>query len=149
MELEFQREKHIEYLLALDKSKDLESIGMFLRNHLKVAGGYWCLTSLELLQVPLPKDKKEELIALFASCQNADGGCGGNVGHDSHITSTHYVVLVLAQWNALDKINIDGIVSYIKSMENSDVNPPLSRAASQETSTARSTPDSATVPFLA
>ena len=48
---EFFREKHVEYLLALDKSKDVESIGMFLRNHLKVAGGYWCLSSLEVLKV--------------------------------------------------------------------------------------------------
>lgn len=51
MMVDFHREKHVEYLLALDKSKDLDSIGMFLRNHLKVAGGYWCLTSLEVLQV--------------------------------------------------------------------------------------------------
>lgn len=51
MMLNFCRDKHLEYLLALDKSKDLESIGMFLRNHLKVAGGYWCLTSLEVLKV--------------------------------------------------------------------------------------------------
>jgi geranylgeranyl transferase type-2 subunit beta len=137
MELEFQREKHVEYLLALDKSKDLESIGMFLRNHLKVAGGYWCLTSLELLQIALPKEKKEELVSLFASCQNADGGCGGNVGHDSHITSTHYVVLVLAQWNALDRINLDSIVSYIKSMQNNDVLSALHRGASLATSTVR------------
>lgn len=48
---DFCRAKHVDYLLALDKSKDVDTIGMYLRNHLKVAGGYWCLTSLETLKV--------------------------------------------------------------------------------------------------
>jgi len=57
----FCREKHVEYLLALDKSKDVESIGMFLRNHLKVAGGYWCLTSLEVLKVGIHVDFLDQI----------------------------------------------------------------------------------------
>lgn len=28
------------------------------------------------------------------SCQNKDGGFGGNTHHDSHITSTHYALLI-------------------------------------------------------
>lgn len=48
---EFCRQQHVEYLLALDKSKDVDTIGMYLRNHLKIAGGYWCLTSLATLKV--------------------------------------------------------------------------------------------------
>lgn len=28
------------------------------------------------------------------TCQNEDGGFGGNTGHDSHITCTHYAVLI-------------------------------------------------------
>ena len=123
----FHRKEHIEYLLALDQSKDVQSIGMFLRNHLKVAGGYWCLTSLEVLkvgrdhQINLPEAKKAELIELFSSCQNSDGGCGGNVGHDSHITATHYAVLVLAQFGALNKLDLDGIVKYISKLQCEDV----------------------------
>lgn len=127
MHQSFVRKQHIEYLLALDQSKDVQSIGMYLRNHLKVAGGYWCLTSLEVLkvnwsnQVNLPDSKKAELIELFASCQNSDGGCGGNVGHDSHITATHYAVLVLAQFGALNKLDLDGIVKYIAKLQCEDV----------------------------
>jgi geranylgeranyl transferase type-2 subunit beta len=30
----------------------------------------------------------------LVTCQNPDGGFGGNTNHDSHITSTHYAVLV-------------------------------------------------------
>lgn len=28
------------------------------------------------------------------TCQDQDGGFGGNTGHDSHITCTHYAVLI-------------------------------------------------------
>jgi geranylgeranyl transferase type-2 subunit beta len=45
----FYSEKHLEYVLALENSKDLYSIGKYLTEHLKVAGGYWSLTSLAAL----------------------------------------------------------------------------------------------------
>jgi geranylgeranyl transferase type-2 subunit beta len=35
--------------MALDKSKDLESIGFYLSEHLKVAGGYWTINALACL----------------------------------------------------------------------------------------------------
>lgn len=50
----FMREKHEKYCLELDKTQDLEAIGYFLRDHLKIAGGYWCLTALETLSVFIP-----------------------------------------------------------------------------------------------
>ncbi len=34
-------------------------------------------------------------------CQNEDGGFGGNVGHDSHMTSTHYAVLILLNYDRI------------------------------------------------
>lgn len=48
--LTFLREKHIEYVLQLEDSKDLYSIGKYLTEHLKIAGGYWSLTSLAALK---------------------------------------------------------------------------------------------------
>ena len=87
--------------MALDDSKDLYSIGKYLTEHLKVAGGYWSLTSLAALQQPLPEGKEEEIAKWLKICQNADGGFGGNVGHDSHITSTHYAVLTLLTYDRI------------------------------------------------
>ena len=46
----FYKQKHIEYVLGLENSKDLYSIGKYLTEHLKVAGGYWSLTSLSALK---------------------------------------------------------------------------------------------------
>lgn len=81
--------------MALENSKDLYSIGKYLTEHLKVAGGYWSLTALAALKYTLPSAKVEELVGWLKTCQNADGGFGGNVRHDSHLTSTHYAILVL------------------------------------------------------
>jgi geranylgeranyl transferase type-2 subunit beta len=36
-------------------------------------------------------------------CQNEDGGFGGNVGHDSHITSTHYSLLISIVLERMDE----------------------------------------------
>lgn len=39
--------------MALEDSKDLYSIGKYLTEHLKIAGGYWSLTSLAALRRPV------------------------------------------------------------------------------------------------
>lgn len=72
------------------------------------------MTGLESLKTNLETKKKEELIGLFANSQNPDGGFGGNIGHDSHITSTHYSILVLGQWGVLNRIDIEGVINYVR-----------------------------------
>lgn len=49
--------------MALDKSKDLDSIGYYLSEHLRVAGGYWTINSLACLGKLdlIPVEKKKEL----------------------------------------------------------------------------------------
>ena len=49
-----------------------------------------------------------------------DGGFGGNVGHDSHITSTHYALLILLGLGEIDKIDKDKIFKYINSLLKED-----------------------------
>lgn len=49
--LEFLKDKHINYLLSLDKSKDIDSIGYYLTEHLRVAGCYWTINSLFCLNI--------------------------------------------------------------------------------------------------
>jgi geranylgeranyl transferase type-2 subunit beta len=97
----FYRKEHTAYLLALEDSKDLYSIGKFLTEHMKMAGGYWSLNSLTCLKEELSSEKIRALVAWISSCQNPDGGFGGNNGHDSHITSTHYALLILLLFDEL------------------------------------------------
>ena len=58
----FVKERHIEYLLKLEKSSDLESIGNYLTSHLKMGGAYWSLGSLYLLKVELSDEQKDNLM---------------------------------------------------------------------------------------
>ncbi|CAD8089400.1 unnamed protein product [Paramecium primaurelia] len=87
---------HLPYLMALDKSKDLESIGYYLSEHLKVAGGYWTINAIACLNKldEISQEKKQQLSKWLKECQNQDGGFGGNTNHDSHITNTHYAILL-------------------------------------------------------
>ena len=48
--VEFLRSLHEEYLLSLENSKDLDSIGYYLTEHLRVGGAYWSLTALFCLK---------------------------------------------------------------------------------------------------
>lgn len=66
----FHRGKTTRYLLALEDSKDLYSIGKYLTEHLKVAGGYWSLTSLYALHEDLTEEKKTHLMGWLKTCQN-------------------------------------------------------------------------------
>ena len=48
------------------------------------------------------------------------GGFGGNKNHDPHLLYTLSAVQVLVQLNALDRIDIGRVASYVASMQNSD-----------------------------
>jgi len=39
-DIRFFRKKHIEYLLALDENEDLDSIGFYLTEHIRMGGAY-------------------------------------------------------------------------------------------------------------
>lgn len=41
------------------------------------------------------------------SCQNEDGGFGGNTGHDSHLLYTLSAIQILLLINRLDVLDID------------------------------------------
>jgi geranylgeranyl transferase type-2 subunit beta len=111
--------KHLSYLKNLDKTRDKYSIGFFVNEHLKVSALYWGCTSLNLLN-DLSSHNKEETISFILKCQNQNGGFGGSIGHDSHITSTHYALLILAQFNSLNLISAEKIALYIKNLQNDD-----------------------------
>lgn len=88
---------------------------------------------------------REKTMQFVENCQTETGGFGGSIGHDSHITSTHYALLILSQiskipcsndekndnnnlnlnsnknnYNTIPqskKINFDKIAEYIKSLQ--------------------------------
>jgi geranylgeranyl transferase type-2 subunit beta len=111
--------KHLNYLQNLDKTRDKDAIGFYFNEHLKVSALYWGCSALNLLN-NLSSHNKSETINFLLKCQNPNGGFGGSIGQDSHITSTHYALLTLAQFNSLNLISAEPIANYIKSLQNSD-----------------------------
>ncbi len=85
--------------------------------------------------------EKNKTIKFIEACQTETGGFGGSLGHDSHITSTHYALLILLQFGIISEsvidfnvqnnvensnsllipnINYEKIAIYIKSLQLSD-----------------------------
>ena len=102
-------------LLRQDKQTDAEAIGLFMNEHLKMSGAYWTIGSLKLLG-KLNNDRRQELIAFIKACQHHCGGFGGNIGHDPHITSSLYALLVLAMYDAVDEIDGGKLAEYVSSL---------------------------------
>jgi prenyltransferase beta subunit len=59
----FDKSHHYQYLMALDKSKDLDSIGYYLSEHLRLPGAYWTINSLACLDKlnTITPEKKSQL----------------------------------------------------------------------------------------
>jgi geranylgeranyl transferase type-2 subunit beta len=113
---QFHRDKHLEFINTLEQKKSLYSIGGYVRNHIQMGGAYWAVTSMLLLKQKIEESKIEELISWIKSCQNPDGGFGGNKGHDSNITNSLYALLVLFQFDKMDSVNLEKVGDYVQSM---------------------------------
>jgi len=112
-------DKHEQYLINLDKTKDADSIGYYTNEYLKMAAYYWGVTAMHCLGLNTEL-KKSEILKFVLSCQKKSGGFGGCINHDESITTTHYAVLILKQFNSLHLIDTESVVKYILSLSNSD-----------------------------
>ena len=66
-------------------------------------------------------DRKDEIMKFVAACQCKDtGGFGGNVGHDPHITTSIYALLIAAMFDSLDAIDTEKLADYMASLQNPD-----------------------------
>jgi geranylgeranyl transferase type-2 subunit beta len=81
-----------------------------------MSGAYWTIGAIKLMG-KLDNERKDEIVRFIKDCQHFPcGGFGGNLGHDPHITNTHYALLVLAMYDAVHEVDTEKIVSYIKSL---------------------------------
>lgn len=96
-------ERHIDYIVSLDKRSD--EYEYWLTEHLRLSGIYWGLVSLHLLGHPsaLPRDG---LIEFTLSCWDVEsGGFGAAPGHDPHMLYTCSAVQILAMVDALNLLD--------------------------------------------
>ena len=116
--MEFDRRKQAEYLMKVD-SIEGEDIGSYSYEHLRMSGAYWTLCALSSLD-EFNSDRKEEIVNWVLQCQHPNGGFGGNLGHDPHITNTHYAVLILSLYRSLELLDTEKVANYIASLQKSD-----------------------------
>ncbi|KAL0322452.1 UNVERIFIED_CONTAM: Geranylgeranyl transferase type-2 subunit beta 1 [Sesamum angustifolium] len=101
---ELMAEKHVKYILSVEKKKDdFESVVM---EHLRVNGAYWGLTTLDILG-RLDAVDQDEVVSWFMQCQHESGGFGGNIGHDPHILYTLSAIQVLALFDKIDVLDVE------------------------------------------
>jgi geranylgeranyl transferase type-2 subunit beta len=112
----FRGDLHLESLLRHEKADESDAIGKFTNEHLKISGAYWCIGSLKLLKKLDSEKTKNDMITFTKACQNENGGFGGNIGHDAHISSSLYALLVLAMFDSVKQIDTDRLAVYVSKL---------------------------------
>mmetsp|Transcript_26600 Transcript_26600/g.103531 ORF Transcript_26600/g.103531 Transcript_26600/m.103531 type:complete len:174 (+) Transcript_26600:320-841(+) len=88
--------------------------------HRKISGVYWSLASLHMMDC-LDDLPKEEIIEwVFKTYDKDSGGFGANEQLDPQLLSTLSAVQILAIYNELDRLDMEKVVEYIKSLQNED-----------------------------
>lgn len=114
--MQYQQQKHFEYLTKIKNNRDVFSYGDELRDHLNLPGAYWTVTSCFLMGLEITEGEREGLISWLMSCQNEDKGFGGDTGHDSSVTCTLYALIILVLFDRLDLVNKEEIKQYVMSL---------------------------------
>jgi geranylgeranyl transferase type-2 subunit beta len=112
-------EKHLNYLINLDKTIDKDAIGFYTNEYLRIAALYWGISALNVLG-KINEHNCDQTIKLILACQHENGGFGGSIGHDPHMTSTHYAILILLQLNKIDLIDSTRVAKFVGSLQTED-----------------------------
>lgn len=80
---------------------------------------YWGLTALDLMG-KLEQTNKEEVLEFIGQCQSDSGGISASIHHDPHLLYTLSAVQILCIYDALDVINVDKVVNYVKERQRID-----------------------------
>lgn len=90
-----------------------------MTEHLRMSGIYWGLTALDLMD-QLDSINREEVLEFIGKCQYDCGGIGASINHDPHLLYTLSAIQILCMYDALDVINVDKAVKYIKERQQSN-----------------------------
>lgn len=92
-----------------------------MTEHLRMSGMYWGLTALDIMN-KLEKNGPEllEILDFIKKCQSDCGGISACIDHDPHILFTLSAVQILCIYDALDTIDVDKVVEYIKQRQQPD-----------------------------
>ncbi len=100
-------------------SEDSAAYEYAVSEHLRMSGVYWAATALDLV------DQRDALdgpaiVEFVLECQHANGGFGGNVGHDPHILYTLSAVQLLVLFDALERLDAARVLAYVAALQQTD-----------------------------
>lgn len=90
-----------------------------MTEHLRMSGMYWGLTALDLMG-HLDNTSKDEVLEFISQCQSDCGGISPSINHDPHLLYTLSAVQILCMYDALDVIDVDKVVKYVKNRQQPD-----------------------------
>lgn len=84
-----------------------------------MSGAYWAIGSYQLLGNSM-HERKDEMVKFIKACQHPCGGFGGNYGHDPHVTTSLYALLILAMFDSCEAIDLQKLAEYFQGLQNED-----------------------------
>lgn len=84
-----------------------------------MSGMYWGLTALDLMG-KLEQADKQRVLEFIGQCQSDCGGISASVEHDPHLLYTLSAIQILCIYDALDVIDIEKVVKYVKERQQPD-----------------------------
>ena len=87
---------------------------------LRMNGLYWGVAVMDLMN-SLDSMDKEKIVKFVVDCQDPEtGGFRPVEEHDPHILNTLSAVQIMVMLDTVDKINVEGVVKYVKSLQQED-----------------------------
>ncbi|KAG9004699.1 hypothetical protein FRB93_010189 [Tulasnella sp. JGI-2019a] len=109
-------DKHVAYIKAL--GKNTQDLQYHFTAHLRLNAIYWGLTALWIMGQPDALNK-EELLQFVMSCWDDETGAfGAHPQHDAHILSTLSGIQILVMHDALDRLDVARVTSFILGLQN-------------------------------
>lgn len=111
-------QKHTDFINEYGQDENNFEYGM--TDYLRISGMYWGLTALELMNAE-PVQGKDKILEYIKACQDPEsGGISACIGHDPHILHTLSAIQILAMYDRLDAIDTEGVIKYVKSLQQTD-----------------------------
>lgn len=80
---------------------------------------YWGLTALDLMG-KLEQADKQRVLEFIGQCQSDCGGISASMEHDPHLLYTLSAIQILCIYDALDVIDVEKVVKYVKERQQLD-----------------------------
>lgn len=90
-----------------------------MTEHMRMSGMYWGLTALDLMG-KLDQVNKQQVLEFIGQCQGDNGGIGASIEHDPHLLYTLSAIQILCIYDALDVIDVEKVVKYVKERQQPD-----------------------------